>query len=189
MDKQNKYYEVVRMVRSGEQENRITKRKEKWHSVQLAEVSSKDYKGRPVFGGITIGKTFLEKTEGGWVELLNQVEAGTLTLKELPIFEGYVHEQTVPAYYVQEKNAAGELVDSLYPTGHVDATKPVIGDKFRLLLGADENAEVVVKDFIGRMKRVDTATVDPSFYKSNKAREILDLNDQENEPPAGESAT
>ena len=193
-----KFYEIIRIVKSDTNKNRITKKDEKFHVCLLKEIYSIDpATGRKFMSsGITTGKTFLEKENGAWVEMLNEVEAGKMKESELPLFQGYVADVTVDPYYVPERGEDGKIkkaedgsiVIAKYPTGHPDEGKDVIANRFHMLLSADENLETATNNFMSRQKKVDLATVDASACASDKAKTILSVVDLIAKPTDEEGA-
>jgi hypothetical protein len=182
-----KHFEIDAIIKRGKNTNTLTGKEETFFSCSMVEVSTEDkVKGREVYGGATIGKTFLEKREGGWVRLLQRVkdEEDELTIKDLPLFKGFIHECVTKPYYVRIKDENGDWKFQKYQEGHEDAGQRVVANKFKQLLGADEDPDVAVEDFLGRQKLVDMAEVDASAYKQGgKAFSILDLAGKEGDDP------
>jgi hypothetical protein len=179
MEKQeNDFYEVLNIVRKGTNHNKFTDKDEIYIICQMGGVEAeKKINGRPVYGGDTIGKTFLEKSEGGWTNRLKRVldEDDEYTYKDLPLYEGFIHEHTTRPYYIRKKDKHGDLQYAKIEDGE-DKGQRAIGDKFRMLLGARDNKTVAVADFLGRQKMVDMAEVDASAYTTGgKAYNILEL--------------
>ena len=177
-----KLYEVIAIdeERSGETINPITKKPQKYIVVEMSEVSSKTVNGRKVLSGDTIGYTFNQKDEGAWIILLEKVRKGELPITELPLIEGFIHEETTPPYQLMRKNAKGELVPVELPESSEDAGLPAVGTKFRMLLKKGQDPKVAVNEFLtsNRVRLLKSIVADGGklpTYKSSKMRDLLEL--------------
>ena len=124
----------------------------------------------------------MENENGGWITLLEEVQDpdNSRTMRELPLFKGFIHEATTVPFYVQQKDKEGNKSYATYDEGHIDAGKFVIADKYKALLGASENGDIAVSDFLSRQELVDLAEVNiakQEYKVGGKAYSILDLND------------
>lgn len=196
----NKLYEVVSIdkEKSGSFENQLTGKEDHYIVCNMAEVSSREHAGRKIFSGDSIGYAFTSQDDKGWIPLLQKAMEDESKIKELPLFEGFIHDVPVEPHFQKRKNEKGELEIVTFQTGD-DEGKPIIFNRFRLLLKAGKNPDIEVENYMNssrivKLKKATAEGIAIPDYKNEKANTILETwkldatQPAENKEPEGETA-
>lgn len=158
MEKDIKDFRVVEIIeeKSGTNPNQFTGNDEHYITCKMEEVPKKGKDGVIRYTGKTIGYTFNERKEGGWIILLNKLREEKIKLEELPIFEGFIHEETTQPF-LQLRKDKDENPEIINFTMGDDEGKPIIFTKYRMLLSSDADPKVAVNDYLNskRVKLLD----------------------------------